>query len=87
VMAEKLNQARGPTAAVIPSRGFDNYDRPGSPFHNPRGRKAFIQALKENLTPDVRFIELDVHINDPEFVTEVIAIFDELMQRQTEKSA
>ena len=87
VMAEKLNQARGPTAAVIPSRGFDDYDRPGSPFHNPQGRKAFIQALKENLKPEVRFVELDVHINDPEFVTEVIAIFDELMQRQAEKSA
>jgi uncharacterized protein (UPF0261 family) len=87
LMAEKLNKARGPTAAVIPSRGFDERDRPGSPFHNPQGRKAFTQALKENLNAEVKVAELDVHINDPEFATEVVAIFDELMQKQAEKSA
>ena len=87
LMAEKLNQARGPTAVAIPSRGFDERDRPGSPFNNPQGRKALIQALKENLKPKVKLTELDVHINDPEFATEVVTIFDELMQRQAEKSA
>jgi uncharacterized protein (UPF0261 family) len=87
LMAEKLNKARGPTAAVIPNRGFDERDRPGSPFHNPQGRKAFTQALKENLNAEVKVAELDVHINDPEFATEVVAIFDELMQKQAEKSA
>lgn len=89
LMAEKLNKARGATAAVIPSRGFSELDKPGSPLHNPQGRKAFIQALKENLKPEVKIAELDVHINDPEFATEVVAIFDELMlmQRQAAKSA
>lgn len=87
LMAEKLNKARGPTAAVIPNRGFDDRDRPGSPFYSPQERKAFIQALKENLNAEVKVAELDVHINDPEFATEVIAIFDELMQKQAEKSA
>jgi uncharacterized protein (UPF0261 family) len=87
LMAEKLNKATGPTAVVIPSRGFDERDRPGSPFYEPQGRKAFIQALKENLKPEVKIVELDVHINDPQFATEVVAIFDELMQRQAEKSA
>jgi uncharacterized protein (UPF0261 family) len=42
---------------------------------------------KENLNPEVKLTELDVHINDPEFAIGVIAIFDELMQRQAEKSA
>lgn len=87
LMAEKLNKARGPTAAVIPNRGFDEHDRPGSPFYSPQGRKAFIQALKENLNAEVKVAELDVHINDPEFATEVVAIFDELMQKHAEKSA
>ncbi len=38
VMAQKLNKSTGPTAVLVPIRGFSNWDKPGGFFHHPRGR-------------------------------------------------
>jgi len=64
VVASRLNRSRGPVAVVIPERGFMEYDRPGGKLHYPEGRKAFIDALKDHLSPRIEFISMDCHIND-----------------------
>ncbi len=79
-VAQKLNRAIGPTSAVIPTRGFDEFDRPGSAFHDPEGRRAFISALKRHIEPRVKVVELDMHINDPEFSEQAVAILDDMMK-------
>jgi uncharacterized protein (UPF0261 family) len=81
VMAEKLNKATGPTALVIPVRGFHEFDRPGTAFYNPRSRRAFIETVKRHLESKVEVHELDAHINDPEFAAQAVAIFGDLMKR------
>jgi uncharacterized protein (UPF0261 family) len=80
VMARKLNNAAGPTVLLIPTKGFSEYDRPGHPFYQPEKRKAFIEALKSHIEPRIKVIELDLHINDPEFAQEAVPIFDNLMK-------
>jgi uncharacterized protein (UPF0261 family) len=80
VMARKLNKAAGPTVLLIPTKGFSEYDKPGHPFYHPEGRKAFIEALKGHTEPRIKVIELDSHINDPEFAQEAVTIFDSMMK-------
>jgi uncharacterized protein (UPF0261 family) len=71
VIASRLNKSRGPVAVVIPERGFMEYDRPGGKLHYPEGRKAFIDTLRESLSPDIDFVLMDCHINDPAYAERV----------------
>jgi uncharacterized protein (UPF0261 family) len=70
-MASKLNSSRGPVAVIIPERGFLEYDRPGDRLHYPEGRRIFVDTLGDYLSPDIEFIKMDCHINDPEYAETV----------------
>ncbi len=80
LVAERLNEAKGPTSVVIPLVGWVEGDRhPKSPLHDPEGGKAFSEALKSNLKPGLKVIELDCHVNDPQFSETVLNLFDEMV--------
>ena len=65
-MANKLAKATGPVSVLLPSRGVSAIDREGQPFDDPAARRALHEAIKAGLPRD-RVVELDLHINDPEF--------------------
>lgn len=67
IIANKLNQAQGPTTLFIPLKGVSAIDQEGQPFYLPEADKALFNSLRENIRPQVELIELDLHINDPEF--------------------
>jgi uncharacterized protein (UPF0261 family) len=73
---KKLAQSRGPTAFLLPLQGIQAWDRPGEVLHNPAGLAAFIEEVRRCVPPSVELIELDCHINDPQFVTAALAVFD-----------
>ena len=64
-MAEKLNKATGPTAVLMPTKGFSPGGKEGRPFHDPERDRFFIKMLKENLKSDITFVEVDGYLNDP----------------------
>lgn len=66
-IAEKASAARGPTAILLPLRGVSAIDREGQPFWWPEADRALFQSIRNWISPDVKMIELDLHINDPEF--------------------
>jgi uncharacterized protein (UPF0261 family) len=66
-IAEKASAARGPTAVLLPLRGVSAIDREGQPFWWPEADQALFQSVRQWMTPHVRLIELDLHINDPGF--------------------
>ncbi len=66
-IAEKASAARGPTAVLVPLRGVSAIDREGQPFWWPEADQALFQSLRNWISPQVRLIELELHINDPEF--------------------
>ena len=79
LVAERLNLASGPTAVIIPMRGWIEGDRhPKSPFHDKEGGETFSQALKAKLKPGIKVMELDCHINDAIFCDVVLELFDQL---------
>ena len=71
VIASRLNRSRGPVAVVIPLRGFMGYDRPGGKLNYPEGRTAFIDTLRNHLSPAIEFISMDCHINDSAYAEKV----------------
>jgi uncharacterized protein (UPF0261 family) len=66
-IAEKASAARGPTAVLVPLRGVSAIDREGQPFWWPEADWALFQSLRNWISPEVKLIELDLHINDPAF--------------------
>ena len=71
IMAERLNQSKGPTAVFFPLKGLSQLDSPGEDFWWPEANKALLYALKENLRKDIPLIEVDANINDAEFAKAV----------------
>lgn len=67
VFSEKLNQARGPAAVVIPARGYSEPNHAGGSFYNPEADEAFVRVLRDKLSPSIQVHVIDAHINDPEF--------------------
>lgn len=75
-MAEKLRRAKGPTAVVVPLRGFSAYDVEGGPFWDPEADAAFVGALRSGLDARVPVVEVPAHINDPTFADAVAGVYD-----------
>jgi uncharacterized protein (UPF0261 family) len=66
-IAQKASAARGPTAVFVPLRGVSALDREGQPFWWPEADQALFQSLRDWMSPHVRLVELDLHVNDPAF--------------------
>src|SRR5262245_4011540 len=66
-IAEKASAAKGPTAVLLPRKGVSAIDKEGGPFWWPEADAALFQSLRNWISPSVRLVELDLHINDPEF--------------------
>ena len=85
-IAQKLNRARGPVKVFIPLRGFSFPDREGLPHWEPGGNQVFIDTLREHLSSKIPFIELDAHINDPDFIDPVIEEFMSMMEKHASET-
>lgn len=70
-LAQKLNAATGPVVLFIPLGGVSLIDTAGQVFHDPAADEALIQALRDNLSPQVFVREFDTDINDPALATEM----------------
>lgn len=76
LVCERLGQAQGPTALLLPQRGIHAWDKTGQPMHDREGHAAFLDAFRSAARPPIELHDLDVHINDDAFVDQALAIFD-----------
>lgn len=81
VMAEKLNQAKGPTVLMVPLGGFSMYCHEGEPMHDPEADEAFIRTVKRHLEPKIEVREVDAHINNPVFAETAVAVLLKMVER------
>lgn len=82
IFAEKLNPSTGPTAVVIPLKGFSIPDCPGGVFEDREADMAFVKGLKEKLRKDIKIVEVDAHVNDAAFAEEVAAVFNLIIKQK-----
>ncbi len=81
-IAQKLNKAKGPVKVFIPLKGWSFPDREGLAHWEPEGNEALVDALKDNLDPAIPLVELDAHINDPDFIDPVVEEFMDMMEKR-----
>ena len=67
IVAERLNEARGPVRVVAPTRGFSLADAEGGDLWDPDADRAFLDSLRDALRPDIPFETVDAHVDDPAF--------------------
>ncbi len=79
-IAHKASAARGPTAVLVPLKGVSALDAEGKPFWWPEADTALFQSLRNWMSPQVRLIELDLHINDPAFALTAVETLLEMMK-------
>jgi uncharacterized protein (UPF0261 family) len=78
--AQKLNRALGPVVFLMPLRGVSAIDAEGAPFFWPEADRSYLDALRSNLNPGIRLLEVDAHINDEEFARRAAQSLLELMR-------
>jgi uncharacterized protein (UPF0261 family) len=81
-IAHKASAAKGPTAVLVPLRGVSAIDAVGKPFWWPEADAALFQSLRNWMSPHVRLIELDMHINDPAFAAAAANMLLEMMKQK-----
>jgi uncharacterized protein (UPF0261 family) len=81
-MAERLNEARGPTAVLVPLRGWSIYGAKGGPLCDEVGYKIFLKALKNHLRAGILLEEVDAHINDGLFVDRCVKQLVDFMDEE-----
>lgn len=87
IIAGKLNKSTGPTKVVIPLRGWSEADCEGGSLNEPATNQAFIRELKSILRKDIEIVEVDAHINEPQFARVVCSTFDDLMSLAGKRAA
>ena len=75
VIAERLNQAKGPFSFLVPLKGWSSLDREGSPVYDPAANAVFVSRLKEKLANRTALKELDLHLYTPEFAHAAVSEF------------
>ena len=80
IVAERLNEARGPVHVVAPTRGFSLADAEGGDLWDPVADQAFLDALQSSLRPDIRYETVDAHVDDAEFADVVAERYLTLIQ-------
>jgi uncharacterized protein (UPF0261 family) len=77
-LGRKVAAAKGPKLILLPRRGVSAIDATGQPFDDPEARQALFAAIRET-AKGVEIVELDNHINDPEFADAAVRKLFDLM--------
>ena len=80
-VAEKLNKHSDKKLVkfIIPTKGFSSLSVEDGALYDPDSDRAFIDVLRESLDTEISIIEVDTHINTPEFAKAVFDTLNEVM--------
>jgi uncharacterized protein (UPF0261 family) len=78
-LGKKVAAANGPKAILLPRKGLSAIDAAGQPFDDPEARQALYAAIREHAR-GVEIVEMDHHINDPEFADAAVRKLLDLMK-------
>jgi len=70
---------------VIPRRGFSSLSIEGGALYDPVSDQAFIETLRKYLDPEIKVLEVDTDINNPDFAQVVVEALKESFGSQTKE--
>jgi len=79
-IVKRLNRMQGQVRFLLPLQGVSAIDAAGQPFHDPEADEALFSAIRAGWhdAPNRRLIEIDTHINSPEFAAALVANFHDI---------
>jgi len=82
IVAEKLRKHKRKELVgfLIPLKGFSSISIEGGPLYDPQVDKAFVEELKKCMDPDIKIVEVDTHINTPEFAGAVVEALNDCLK-------
>lgn len=80
-LAERLAQAKGETAFLLPLGGCHALDAESGELHDAEGLAAFVEEMRAACPPNATLHETPAHINAPEFCDLALEIFDDWCAR------
>ena len=86
ILAGKLNLSTAAATVLLPLGGWSIIDSPGGPFWWPEADQALNEALKAHLRRDIRLIEMDCNVNDPQFARRAAETLLESMKTHTRQN-
>jgi uncharacterized protein (UPF0261 family) len=81
IIAERLNQTKGPFTFLIPLRGWSSINREGRPIYDPVTDAVFVTRLREKLARKDAIKEVDLHLYTPEFARVAVDEFTRLYRQ------
>jgi uncharacterized protein (UPF0261 family) len=82
LIAGRINAASGPTAVIVPIRGYSLIDVEGGPLWDHEADMELVEALADELRPGIPLERVDHAVNDPEFGRLVARRFLELAEER-----
>jgi len=79
VIAGRLNDSKGPVEVILPLQAFGWFALPGQPLYDPDSDQAFRSAFKECISPRVKVVEIDTHLNDPQVGELAVEMMQEML--------
>ncbi len=80
-VAEKLNTHENKKLVkfIIPTKGFSSLSIEKGALYDPVSDHAFIEKFRGSLDPEIEIIEVDTHINTPEFARAVVDALEKIL--------
>lgn len=82
ILANKVNQSKGPAAIFLPLKGISELDAEGKEFWWPEADAALFDAIRTHTREGIPVYELDCNINDDEFAKAVSEKFFEMIEEE-----
>ena len=84
-VARRLQHTTDPAVFLVPTAGYDSYSVKGQGFHDPQADAGFLSELKAGVPDNIRVIERNTHIEDPDFATEAAQLLISLIENKEGK--
>jgi uncharacterized protein (UPF0261 family) len=72
---------------LIPLQGVSAIDKLGGPFYSSEALDSYRSALKTTLSPAIKLVELDAHINDDSFARAATDLLLQLLDAESASRA
>jgi uncharacterized protein (UPF0261 family) len=86
LVAEKLNKHNEKKLVkfLVPTKGFSSLSGEGGVLYEPEADKAFVDALRKDLDPEIKILEIESHINTQDFARTIVETLDDSFKHKAD---